>query len=182
MNRINDILRIINDGLKTHYFKDITTYGVTDLVVNKNVDGEPFAPAIYDGNGDYNFIQDDTKGLIIYHRILEQTNEEDLEDGFGRNSLTTESYSIKTVFYGQQIAIEEACEDINYYLANEFKKLIPRRVNIDDTNRIVVTSVDTNKENISNDENIIFAPESILFAINSTITIKTIENCNIINC
>ena len=184
MIKINDILEYVNDGLKTHYFKDITTYGVAELVTRKDnyEDVDIITPAIYDGNGNYNYIQKDTNGLNIYHRILSFDNEEDLEEGFGRNSLTTENYTIRTVFFGQQIAIEQSCNDINYYLAKEFKKLIPRSLDLVDTNRILVTGINYDKEQIKKEESVDFSPESVLFTIDMDIVIKGIETCNELSC
>ena len=183
MIKINDILGLINDGLKTHYFKDITTYKVAELVTRKDIEDKDYTrPAIYSGDGNYTFIQDDTSGLNIYHRILSLENEEDLDSGFGRNSLTTENYKIRTVFFGQQIAIEQSCEDINYYLAKEFKKLIPRRLDIADTNRISITNINYVKNSIKKDEYVEFSPDSVLFTIDLDIVIKGIEECNELKC
>lgn len=188
MIKINDILNAetnsINAGLKAHYFKDITFHGVAELVERENSLGESIErPAIYDGKGDYTFIQDDTKGLIVYHRIVgEVSNDEDLSAGFGRNSLTTLTYTIKSVFYGQQAAIEVDCEDINFYLATEFKKLVPRSLTLDDINRITVTGINYDKNAISEEEKIDFVPESVLFTLDLSIVIKTTENCNTLTC
>jgi len=185
MIKITDILKTVNDGFKTHYFKDITTYKVAELVSREDSEGNNITrPAIYKGNGDYEFIQDDSKGLIIYHRILDFSNEEDTEGGFGRNTLTTEEYSVKTVFYGQQIAINEDCEDINYYLAKEFKKLVVRRLNESGVHRttITVTGIDYDKNSIKDEEGLRIVPESVLFALELNIKIRTLETCNTLNC
>ena len=183
MIKINDILELVNDELKTHYFKDITFYKVAELIGQKEGE-EPTIkrPAIQEGHGNYRFIQDDARGLIVYHRIIgEVENDEDMDDGFGRNSLTTEKYTIKTVFYGQQQAINIDVEDVNLYLAKEFKKLYPRNLTtLDKRNRIAITSIDYDKVVIAEDEGIEIVPESILFAINSTITITSTENCTTI--
>lgn len=183
MIKINDILEYVNEGLKTHYYKDITTHLVAELNVREDLNGnEVTKPAIYEGNGNYNFLQKDTNGLNIYHRILSLENDEDLENGFGRNSLTTENYKIRTVFFGQKIAIKESCEDINLYLAKEFKKLIPRRIDLPDTNRISITFINYDKENIKKEEFIDYSADSILFTIDMDIVIKGIEFCNKLSC
>ena len=108
MIKINDILELINTGLKTHYYKDINTNLVAELIVRQDIEGnEVLRPAFFEGNGNYRFAQDDINGLNIYHRIIgEVDNDEDLDGGFGRGSLTTEEYSISTVFFGQRIAIK----------------------------------------------------------------------------
>jgi len=186
MIKINDILEEVNTAIKTHYFKDITTYKVVDLVKRNDIEGEEnINPAIYIGDGEYNFIQDDTKGLIVYHRIDgEVENEEDTEKGFGRNSLITETYPIKTVFYGQQGLIEKDAEDINLYLAKEFKKLIPRKLNISGESRtsITVASINYDKEAIQDDEGLKIVPESVLFTLELEIKIVSLEACNILKC
>jgi hypothetical protein len=180
MIKINDILKLVNDGIKTHYFKDITTYKVAELL-NQNGSDKKF-PAIYEGNGNYNFIQADSSGLTVYHRITEFDNEEDLKEGFGRNPLTIETYKIKTVFFGSQNAINESCENINFNLAKEFKKLIPRRVDVSDTNRITVSGINYDKEEIKEQEFIESNEDSILFVLDLEIIIKGIEVCNTLNC
>jgi len=180
MIKINDILNAetnsVNASLKTHYFKDITTYGVTELV---EISEGNTKPCIYTGDGNYQYVQTDTDGLIIYHRILGFDNDEDLDLGFGRNGLTTETYSIKSVFYGQQIAIEKDCEDISYYLAKEFKKLIPRTLDLNDINRISVSGINYDKNSIKEEEGLVVVPSSILFSLDLSIVIKSTENCNL---
>jgi len=183
MIKIDDILKAVNDGLKLHPFKDIKTYEVCRLIAREDSEGnEVLRPAIYEGAGSYKFIQDDTNGLTIYHRIISFENEEDLDSGFGRNSLTTESYSIRTVFFGQKNAIEESCEDIDLYLAKDFKNLVPRRINLPDTNRIVVTGINYDKESIKKEEFIEYNSDSVLFTIDIDITIKGIEDCKELSC
>jgi hypothetical protein len=185
MIKINDILEIVNDGLKTHYFKDINSYLVAELVTREDIEGnEITTPAIYVGDGNYQFIQDDTQGLIIYHRILSFDNEEDTELGFGRNSLNIENYQIKTVFYGQQPVIEKDCEDINYYLAKEFKSLVPKRLNVSGQHRttITVSGIEYDKNIVKDAEGLEFIPESVLFSLNLNIKIKILESCNELKC
>lgn len=186
MIKINEILEVVNTGLKTHYFKDINTFGVTELVTREDAEGtEITRPAIYEGKGNYQFMQSDTNGLIIYHRIVgEVENDEDEEKGFGRNSLTTLVYPIKSVFYGQQIAINDDCEDINLYLADEFKKLVPRRLNVSGEHRttITVTNVNYDKNAIKEEEGLEIVPESVLFTLDLDVKIMTTENCNTLTC
>lgn len=185
MIKIEDILGLVNDGLKTHYFKDITTHKLAVIIERTDDEGTILKiPSIYKGRGNYESIQDDTKGLIIYHRIIgEVINDEDLEGGFGRNSGTTETYPIRTVFYGQQPSIEDDnCEDINYFLAREFKKLFPRRFNLVDISRLTVGAINYDRETITEDEGIKTVPESVLFTIDSEIKIITTENCVTLTC
>ncbi len=186
MIKINDILEVVNTSLKTHYFKDIKTFKVAELVTRTDAEGEDVVrPAIYEGNGNYQFIQDDTNGLIIYHRIDGTVeNDEDEEKGFGRNSQVTEIYPIKTVFYGQQGLIQQDNEDINLYLANEFKKLVPRRLNVSGEHRTTITVSDINydKESIKTDEGLAIVPESVLFTLSLSVKIITMESCNNLTC
>ena len=186
MIKINDILKVVNEGFKTHYFKDINTFEVTELVTRTDSEGEDTThPAIYKGDGNYQFIQNDTNGLIIYHRIVGVIdNDEDEEKGFGRNSLVTEIYPIKTVFYGQQSLIKQDTEDINLYLANEFKKLVPRRLNVSGEHRTTITVSDINydKELIKTDEGLEIVPESVLFTLSLSVKIVTMESCNNLTC
>ena len=183
MIKINDILPLVNTALKTHYFKDITAYDqITELIGQDDEDAIK-RPAIYEGNGNYKFIQEDTRGLIIYHRLISTSVEEDLENGFGRNTLSKETYEIKSVFYGQQEAIKSENEDINYLLAQEFKKLYPRTVSLSNKVRISVTgNIEYNKKTIEDDEGLKTVPESVCFTITSNIVIMNTENCNELTC
>jgi len=184
MIKINEILELVNSGFKTHYFKDITTYEVCNIITKEDSEGNEIKqPAIYQGRGNYSTILEDSKGLVIYHRIESFENDEDVEGGFGRDSMTTETYTIKTVFWGQQAAIEDDnCEDINLYLAKEFKKLVPRRLDLVDTNRITVTGINYDKEGLKEDEGLKYSPESVLFSLSLNIIIKGIERCNDLTC
>ena len=185
MIEINDILKDVNNGLKTHYYKDIKFYEVSELITREDIEGsEIISPEIYKGDGQYEHIQDDTKGLIIYHRIISFDNDEDTEKGFGRNSLNTENYEIKTVFYGQQPSIKKDCEDINYVLAKEFKKLVPRRLNVSGEHRtsITVGSIDYDKTSIKEEEGLKIVPESVLFTLTLSVKIIVLENCNELTC
>ena len=178
MIKINDIIQLVNDGLSNHYFKDIKFHKLTELVIRE----EETVPAIYTGNGQYQFIQEDTNGLLIYHRITgEVVSDEDLDSGFGRNSKTTETYPIKAVFYGQQSAFETSNEDINFNLAKEFKKLIPRTFNLAD--RVIVTpgGINYNKEEIKESESIVFNPESVIFTIDYSVKIMSLNSCTELN-
>jgi len=187
MIKINDILNAktnsVNASLKEHYFKDITTYGVCELKKSNGDEDSIPKPHVYTGNGEWTFIQDDTKSLIIYHRIIKLDNDEDFDAGWGRNPLFSESYEIKSVFYGQQLAIEDDdCEDINLTLAQEFKKLIPRTLTLVDTNSIKVTSIETVKDTVADDEGLVIAPSSVCFSLTLNIEIKSTENCTTLNC
>jgi hypothetical protein len=176
MIKINDILGLLNDSLAAHSFKDIVFHKIARLVEKDEV----LAPRKYTGSGELTDIIEDAKGLIVYHRILNVDNNDDLEGGFGRNSLTTETYTILTVFYGNQIAINDDCEDHNYTLANEFKKLIPRRYPLTDINSVKIIDINYDKNALSDQEGIAIIPENILFSIESEIEVKKIEKCEIL--
>ena len=185
MIKINDILKVVNEGFKTHYYKDITTYEVAELVTREDIEGnEITVPALYVGDGQYQYLQDDTKGLIIYHRIINFANDEDTDLGFGRNSLNIENYEIKTVFYGQQPSIEKDCEDINYYLAKEFKKLVIRKLNVSGQHRtsITVSNIDYDKTSIKDAEGLEIVPESVLFTLTLNLKINVLESCEDLGC
>lgn len=178
MIKISSILNEVNNSLMTHYFENITTYNVSKII-NKD---EISFPGVYVGAGNYQSIIEDSKGLIIYPRILDFENDEDLELGFGRNSLTTETYQIRYVFFGNQIEIERSCQDINYYLAKEFKKLFPRTLDLADTNIIKVTGIEYDKETVKETEFVDYTPESVLFYIDIEVMIKGLEECNSLTC
>ena len=95
MIKINEILEHVNKALKTHYFKDITSYGVAELVVREDSDEKDVTrPTILGSDGEYKFIQRDTNGLNIYHRIVgEIESEEDADGGFGKNQGTGHAHS-----------------------------------------------------------------------------------------
>lgn len=178
MNKIKDIITDINDVIKSHSVKDIQFNGVCELITKKEVT----QPCKYIGGGEYEPVINDTSGLIVYHRILSFENDEDLEGGFGRNSLTTENYSMLMVVYGNMNVVKQSIEDENYNLSMEFKKLIPRKTTLTDIHRISVISVDNNKQDLSEQEGLNLMPENILFGIEYNVAIRTTENCNILEC
>ena len=50
MIKINDIITEINNSFKTHYFKDITTYKIAELITREDSEGNEITrPAIYTG-------------------------------------------------------------------------------------------------------------------------------------
>lgn len=177
MNNINNIVTDINKSFKTHNIKDIKFFGVCDLV-EKN---EKTTPCELNGS-EYTPVLNDTSGIVVYHRILDFDNDEDLEEGYGRNSLTTENYSMLSVFYGNLKVIEQGCLDNNQLLATEFKKLLPRNVSITDIHRINCTGLELNKTDLTTQEGIELIPENIIFGINYNVVIKTTENCNTLSC
>lgn len=183
MIKITDIIEGINGNLKTHYFKDITTFGICKVIRREDSEGdEVFIPAKFEGDGNYSSVIDDNSGLLIWAIIKDFENDEDEDEGFGRNSLTTETYEVRFVFFGQSIAINQDCEDIDLYLAKEFKKLIPRRQNLADTNRLKVTGIKYDKEDLESEEYTPFNADTVLFAIDTEIIIKGIEQCNDLKC
>jgi len=181
MIELNDILRLVNNALSGHYFKDITFYKEAKLK-SQNSEDQIKRPYVYEGDGNYKFIQEDTKGLIVYHRNLEFTSEDDENEGYGRNPLTTETYSNRVVFYGSQSAIDKDCEDINMLLAKEFKSLLPRKLTLIDRNILKPGQVYTNMDELSEEEGITPAPDSVFFAIDYTLTVYTTKNCVDLSC
>lgn len=177
MIKLTDIIDNVNTQLKAYYFKDIKFNGLCELI-EKN---DSIIPCEYIGNGEYKPVIDDTVGLNIYHRLVGQNNEEDAELGFGRNPLTTETYEILTVVYGNQRAFESNVKDLNYLVSSELKKIVPRKLNLGIINRINVT-INNNKQELSEQEGLKFNPDNILFGLNLSIELRTTENCNIISC
>lgn len=175
MNKISNIVTYINNGLKAHNIKDINFNGVCELI-EKN---DKIYACEYVGGGEYQQAIEENR-LNIYHRIVgEVVNEEDLEGGFGRNSWTTLTYPMLMVVYGYQ---RENIKDDSYNLALEFKKLIPRNANITDINRISITNIDLNKQDLAEQESLTLRTDNILFGINYNVVIKTTENCNTLDC
>jgi hypothetical protein len=182
MIEINDILALINTALSGHYFKDITFYKVAELK-KQNSEDQIERPYVFQGDGNYSFVQDDTKGLIVYHRILDYTTEEDNDSGFGRNPMTVEKYLIRSVFYGNKSAINKSCEDLNLLLVKEFRSLLPRRIEgLIDSNSLKVTKNIINQKELSEDEGLTLTPENISFAIEFEFTLKTTRNCVDLSC
>lgn len=184
MIKINDILKLINNEFKKHYFKDITTHGIAELVVREDSEEkEVTRPAIIQDNGDYNFLQIDSNGLNIYHRIVGEVDiDEDADGGFGRFPLITETYPIRIIIFGNSNVFDKSCGDINLELVKEFKSLIPRRIDIKESNRISVTGFDVDKRRISREEFIEYNPESVLFTIDLEVIIKGLNVCNELKC
>lgn len=178
LNKITDILPIINAAFATHYFKDIQFYGLAEIIEKKEVK----TACVYSGAGEYTPILEDTKGLIVYHRLISFDNEEDTDGGFGRFPLTTETYKLLTVFFGNQNAIEKDCKDINHYLVLEFKKLLPRTLNLGVSNNVSVSGINYDKIDLADSEGIDLIPENVLFALELTVVLKFVESCNTLKC
>lgn len=182
MIQINDIIPLINNSLKGHYFKDITFYDKYCELIKQNSEDQLERPSIYEGSGNYRFIQEDTKGLICYHRVLESESEDDDEAGFGKNPLTIETYSMRVVFFGNRNAIDKDCEDINELLAKEFKTLLPRKMTLVDRNILKPGKVFIKPLELSEEEGISWSPEMVLFAIDYEFKLTSTKNCDDLSC
>lgn len=182
MIQINDIIPLINNALSGHYFKDITFYNQYVELIKQNSEDQVERPAIYQGSGNYKFIQEDTKGLVCYHRILEQESEDDNEGGFGKNPLTTNIYSMRVVFFGNRNAIDRDCADINELLAREFKALLPRKMTLVDRNVLNGGKVYSNALELSEEEGIAWQPEMVLFGIDYEFRLTSTRNCDDLSC
>lgn len=182
MIAINNIIPLVNNSLSGHYFKDITFYNQYVELLKQNSEDQVERPAVWEGSGNYRFIQEDTKGLICYHRILEQESEDDNEGGFGKNPLTTNIYSMRVVFFGNRNAIDKDCSDINELLAREFKALLPRKMSLVDRNVLNAGKVYSKPLELSEEEGIAWQPEMVLFGIDYEFRLTSTRNCDDLSC
>lgn len=182
MIQINDIIPLVNNSLKGHYFKDITFYDKYCELLKQNSEDQVERPAIWEGSGNYQFIQEDTKGLICYHRVLDSESEDDDEGGFGKNPLTSNIYSMRVVFFGNRSAIDRDCSDINELLAREFKTLLPRKMTLVDRNILKPGKVSIKPLELSEEEGIAWQPEMVLFAIDYEFKLTSTKNCDDLSC
>ena len=182
MITINDIIPLINNSLSGHYFKDILFYNQYAKLLKQNSEDQLERPAIWEGSGNLRFIQEDTKGLICYHRVVDSESEDDNEGGFGKNPLTTMTYSMRVVFFGNRTAIDKDCTDINELLAKEFKSLLPRKMTLIDRNVLNPGKVYVNEQELAGEEGITWQPEMVLFAIDYEFKLTSTRNCDNLSC
>lgn len=185
MSRIQSIIDRINTVISDNfYYLAIRTFGLSE-----KIDGKP---AIYTGSGDYdNLTFDDTYGFTIYHRLLSESNDNDPDQGFGKNTLETENYSIKLVGFGSQRELGGVNTDINPKIANDIKALIPKRFNKAFLNtlealsfNLSIDNVDLNKQSVYDEEleEGEFNPDNILFSIDYTVSISFLDECKTLSC
>lgn len=190
MDRLAYVLSQIDESLKGFYFKDIIFNGLASLV-KKN---EQTIPVYYKGSGDNKFVGfDDKHGMNIYYRLISESEDTDTESGFGRNVITGKTYLIKLICFGNQGKILDSNTDINYRIASEISRLIPRlltkvqKVNIEaQSGQISVTGIEHDKEAVfsiempDNDFNL--PSQSLLFSIDFNIALNYLDGCQTLSC
>lgn len=189
MNRLQDIVSFIDTGLEAHYF-DIKFSGLCEHELK---DGKTI-PVFYKGYGDSEFVGfNDAHGLNIYHRLISNSQVDDMEDGFGNAPLNIESFNMVLVAFGSQRNIIDSNNNINYKVADEIKELIISRLTkaqltiIEGLSSVInPTGANHDKKSVWVEElpeaEIKIKPETLLFSINYTIQLKFIGSCKTIAC
>lgn len=174
MDRLIFIVDQIDTALKEFYFKDIRFFGLSRLELK----AEKHIPVAYRGFGDNEFVGfEDVNGMGIYHRLLTQSDDKDLEGGYGRSAATTENYTMKMVVFGDMRKIDDTNIDINYRISNELTTLVPSRLTqsqMDEVNArrgvINIIGRELNKETVFAEEfpqdTYKLKSETLLFSIN----------------
>lgn len=189
-NRLQYIISQIDINLKTFYFKDIKFVGLCEQI-EKN---EKTVPTFYRGYGDADFIGfDDTNGMNVYHRLVGMEQDEDFDRGFGSKSLTNENYSMVMVAYGNQRQVNDSTNNINYKVADDLRTLFIKKLSklqlstLEALSGLVnVTGTEHNRQTVFNqelpDSDMKVAPETLLFAIQYTISLQYIGECKTVSC
>lgn len=190
MNRLQDTVGFIDIGLEAHYYKGIKFNGLCE----HETKDDKIIPVFYKGYGDNEFVGfNDGNGLNIYHRLVTNSQEDDMEDGFGNQPMNIESFDMKLVAFGNQRDIIDSNNNINYKIADEIKELIISRLTKAQLTAIeglssVINPTGTNHDKKSvwaeelPEEKIKIKPETLLFSINYTIKLKFIGSCKTIAC
>lgn len=191
MNRLQFVISdVIDQALKAHYFDNVKFSGLCEHEIK---DGKTI-PVKYKGYGDFEFVGfDDSNGLNIYHRLVSMVQDDDNDSGFGNKPLKIEAYNLTMVAFGNQRTIVDSNNNINYKIADEFRSLFPRKLttvqlfNIDGhIGLISVTGTNQDKKDVFAtelpDNDIKVKPETLLFAINYTLTLKFIGDCKDLSC
>ncbi len=190
MNRLQDVIGFIDTGLKAHYYKDIKFNGLCE---HETKDSKVI-PVFYKGYGDSEFVGfTDGNGMNIYHRLVSNTEEDNIDGGFGNKPLNIESYNMLLVVFGNQRKIIDSNNNINYKIADEIKSLILRRLtktqidSIDGYSGVVgVSSANHDKTAVWAEElpdsEVKVKPETLLFSISYTIKLTFIGSCKTIAC
>lgn len=191
MNRLQFVISdVIDQALKAHYFDNVKFSGLCEHEIK---DGKTI-PVFYKGYGDSEFVGfDDSNGLNIYHRLVSMVQDDDNDSGFGNKPLKTEIYTLTMVAFGNQRTIVDSNNNINYKIADEFRSLFPRKLttvqlfNIDGHIGLInIIGTNQDKKDVFAtelpDNDIKVKPETLLFAINYTLTLKFIGDCKDLSC
>lgn len=187
---MNRLLYIVNDVIDAaikagFYYNNTKFYGLCELVNREN----QVIPGSYIGNGDYSHVDlDDTYGVGIYHRLLNNDTSEDENSGFGTNKEKQETYRLKLVCYGDMTKVNPSTANISYQVSSDIEKLIPsiltnvQKANLNIRNGSISASTKNLRKNDVYSEEFAGAvdklsPEKFMFSIEYLVTIKYDKDC-----
>ena len=175
MDAIKYITDLIDESLKTHYYKDVAFYGLC----SQEYKGKERMPMFYKGNGNFDYVGfNDNHGLNIYHRITSYNETDNLNEGFGLSMLREETHTIQMVCFGNQQKVNNgATLDINLRIADEMKGLLNISLTNDQLSTLGLQTCIIRNQNVNRNKNDVFKdefpdtetskikPNSILFCI-----------------
>jgi hypothetical protein len=124
---LNSILTDINTQIKTVAFGGkITTRG---LCYQQIKDGKTFPLENYGNKNGLKISWDDKYPLQTYHRILDLTNESDLDGGFGAKAFGQRVYSMRLVGIGSKAKLSVAGYEDNQEICKTISDAIPAFIN-----------------------------------------------------
>lgn len=189
-NRLLSLIDIIDNNIARYYIKDIRFYGLCSQESIKN----ERRPVYYNGNKYLQAGFDEGSALSVYHRLLSNSEVDNVSDGFGSSLLKTETFTLTSVVFGSQKKIDPETFDISYKIGDGIKGLLQSsltRLQLENINAqsvsILITSVNYNKRDVFATElpdtnEYFIKPDNILFSINYTINAKYIEDCKTGDC
>lgn len=181
---VETIICTIDENIKSLY-PDAKYWGLSRRENNDN-EQSIFR---YKGWGDNEYVGfDDTHAMNIYHRVLSSTESSDLNSGFGTQLLRKSVYNMRLVVFGNMRKINDTDKDVNYTIAPNVVAIIPNKINKSILDLLGVKSgiVQTtakifDRPRVFGDEmtgvEYKLHPETLLFAIDYTITLTYQADC-----
>jgi len=190
-DRIGYIINnVIDANLKRFYFKDLRLYGICRHDENKG----RLIPMRYKGFGDNEYVGlDDKYGMTAYHRVIDFSENDNPDGGFGKNYLITETYRMRLIVFANQRKINDANYDAGRKITDDFKSLIPNKLTKSELailnaqrGRISITGINTLKQDVFRaempGEEYKLKPEHLLFQIEYSVELTFLSSCKEVDC
>lgn len=176
---------IIDEALKGYSTKDMKFYGLC----RHEMKGKERRPVSYKGYGDFTPAGfNDNQAISVYHRLTDYVELNDINQGFGKDSLHKETYTINMVVFGTQQKVNSTTVDINYRVAQELKKLVPTLFTSTQLSNLDCVSGSIRATNVQIDKQQVFStelpdneykikPNYILFSITYQVDLSFYNSC-----
>ncbi len=180
MARLDEIIRVINAELESNLgIQNIKGYGIATTVDKK---GQRIPYVMSDKAFEEPVTLDDTYDASFYHML--KSNSSSYDEGFGRDYITTEKYSLSLIFYFKNnhtnIATNFIAEMLKNHIPVRLSKTQRALLSIRSDN-VSITGQDTNKDDIYKNEfqglDNRLDTKSILIRTDYEIEIKFAQSC-----